>query len=221
MAKISDKLLPWVWAYREQLRVLDEMDAFYLDCTEGANGRCWNKITLERFLFDYKLTRGHHAAVRQNVLKVYRALQGALDNHEGETPDELNELWQEAVTAIGATILKTRSSNPPRLLSLASKLIWFHRPNSMTMYDDLAVRGLKAWMRSNGHRLNQEKYIVEFEAFFRGKQKHIGEASQYVDRIYPYPRRVADKWLWLQGNKKRDEILANFRSSLKRAPIRA
>ena len=33
-------MLAWVWAYREQLRLLDSTDIFFLGCAEK---RCWNE----------------------------------------------------------------------------------------------------------------------------------------------------------------------------------
>jgi len=94
----------------------------------------------------------------------------------------------------------------------------------MTMYDRFSSKGLETWRHEAGlpgSALARETFLQTFEEFFQNHRKYVLEAQRFSDRRYPYPRRVADKRLWLLGNERGELIISRFRASLLRLPIRS
>jgi hypothetical protein len=108
---------------------------------------------------------------------------------------------------------------------MSSKLLWFYQPEFMTMYDEYARRGLAIVRRPGGLTASsrgirpQKNYLQYFEQLFEDKTPEIDRAAMFSDRTCPYPRRVLDQWLWLQGSKDKADYLRVFILPLDRASI--
>jgi hypothetical protein len=174
------------------------------------------------------LKRGKsHAELRNKREKIFANLVPIFKEPLGPTSklEQLQQRWQEGVEILGGLCTqKNQSGCDPTPWSMASKLLWFYHPEYMTMYDKNASEGLAHQSGlSVPYKASkpQENYLQRFEELFKKKRTEIDKAEQFSDRQYPYPRRVLDRWLWLQGSRDKDkEVLVNaFRSSVEKAPI--
>jgi len=214
-SELTPDKLAWVWAYREQLKLLDGFDAEGLHCAE--NG--WGDDSWKRFLSTYGLTQGKQAALgnkSETVLAVLTPLFSA-PLAATDTAQELTRRWFCAVGEIGTLVPKRKDGTNSELLSLASKLLWFYQPNDMTMYDKYAFNAIRDLY--DLEKLKPQDFLSAFEKVFASEMVKITEAADFSDRKYPYPRRVLDKRLWLKGSGKEEEYLKQFRWSLERAPL--
>jgi hypothetical protein len=214
-----DDTLEWVWAYRQSLCLLDQFDAEGLDCA-GAGETVWASTSWKRFLNTYGLKQGLHASLRDKPQEVFNALAPLFKTplDQNDIVDELTKRWLEGVSQIGKLAKTTKSGFPPKLTSISSKLLWFYHPVKMTMYDQYAAKGLESVIH---RKVTPENFLCEFEKIFTEKEADIVKAGNSSDRIYPYPRRVLDQWLWFKGNNKAGgDLLHCFKLSLCRAPFR-
>jgi len=205
----------WVWAYREQLKFLDEFDARGLQCAE----RGWSDPAWNGFLNVYSLGRGYHSKLRGSREAILNAVEPLFKKRlpRQDVTGALSKRWEEGVRIVRALpTLKTEDGQPPELWSFASKLLWFYHPDEMTMYDNNAKKGLHSIA---GCPVTHRNFLQIFEEQFARQLPDINLAGTRCDRKYPYQRRVLDKWLWLKGNKDGEARLHNFQLSLKLAPI--
>ena len=221
-------LLEWVWAYRQALTLLDQFDAEGLDC--AATHETWPEGSWHRFLDIYKLKQRRQAQLRNRREEIFAKLvpifkESLFKETLGPTSasEQLQQKWQEGVERLGRLCTrKNKNGDDPTLWSMASKLLWFYHPKFMTMYDKYASEGLA---RQPGLSVSykvsklQENYLQSFEELLEKKRTEIDKAEQFSDRKYPYPRRVLDQWLWLQGSRDKAVFLNAFRSSVEKAPI--
>lgn len=207
----------WVWAYREQLRLLDGFDSQGLRCAEFE----WDEDSWRSFRNEYALRQGHQAEFgikREDVIQEVKPIFKVTLSQNSAT-NSLHDIWHEGVARIGRLAKKKRKDkSDPKLWSMTSKLLWFYHPIEMTMYDRYAAAALKAEL---GYRITPYNYLQAFEQLLKEKRPSIDAAATLSDRQYPYPRRVLDKWLWLSGSGQKEERLRRFSWSLERAPIRS
>jgi hypothetical protein len=217
-------LLEWVWAYRQALVFLDRFDAEWLNRAESCE--IWPEESWHRFLNIYRLKRGKsHAELRNKRAEIFAKLIPIFKEPLGPTSklEQLQQRWQKAVEILGELCMwKTKSGRDPTLWSMTSKLLWFYHPEFMTMYDKNTSKGLAHQPGlSVPYKASkpQENYLQRFEELFKKKSTAIDKAEQFSNRQYPYPRRVLDQWLWLQGNRDKEVLVNAFRSSVEKAPI--
>lgn len=225
---IDDKLLPWVWAYREQLYLMDNNDAVWIDAAQNS----WPDETLFNFLSSYGLIRGEAAKLFQKNNKLGRAkFQQRCEPlfkpklpKSGKT-NELQNRWNRAFTKVG-TLASQPNSGTLNLRSATSKMLWFYQPKDMVMYDRYAREGLAQWARDHDpnikylNEVNGISYLACFDRYYDNHAKsQVFQAEQLFGRQYPYPRRVAEKRLWLKGSGNEDKLLAALKQGLKKARI--
>jgi hypothetical protein len=216
-SELNDDKLAWVWAYREQLALLDLFDGEGLYCAD--NG--WNVDSWKLFLRTYGLMRGRHAALRDKSTTVLAVLTPLFNAAlpATNTTQELTRRWLAGTGEIGKLVARRKDGGNAELLSMASKLLWFYQPKEMTMFDKYAFGAIRKFHGFG--QLKAQDFLIAFENVFARENAAITEAAQFSDRKYPYPRRVLDKRLWLQGSGKESEYLQRFRWSLERAPLMA
>jgi len=216
-SELDPDRLAWVWAYREQLKLLDLFDAEGLHCAETK----WEVESWREFLLIYGLMRGRHAALRDKseiILAALTPLFGA-PLPRTDIARELTRRWLEGVGEVGTLVRRRKDGTHAVLLSMTSKLLWFYQPQEMTMFDTYAFDAIR---QSNGfEKLEAKEFLFAFEEVFTKKKGAIIEAAEFSDRNYPYLRRVLDKRLWLQGSGREDKYLRLFKWSLERAPLPA
>jgi hypothetical protein len=197
-----------------------------LDCAATCETD-WPEGSWLRFLDTYGLKQGKNAECRHRRIEVFRHLVPIFSRRleQAGTLEQLQQRWQEGVDIIGRLCTrKKKNGEDPSLWSMASKLLWFYQPEFMTMYDEYARKGLAATFREGlaapFRAINpQTNYLQYFEQLFEKKEPEIDRAADFSDRIYPYPRRVLDQWLWLQGTGDKADYLSAFRRALEKAPI--
>jgi hypothetical protein len=218
LVNVESELLAWIWAYRQTFRWFDEFDATALETLPNE----WPSEIVARFLRTYGLTRGSaHVDLATDLPKILKNLHphfsAPLDKND--ILADLKKRWTEGIE----TSSKYRDDDY-KLRSFTSKVLWFYQPQYMTMYDERAREGLRRWKLSvsgrSTYQISETNFLELFEKFFADHRSLIEQAAKFCDRPYPFERRVADQWLWLNGNPDRDAILGRFRSSLKRAPIK-
>ena len=118
---------------------------------------------------------------------------------------DLAELWWRAISFVRNILDRYPETAPRNMYSFCMKALWFYQPETATMWDSFAVKGLNEWLRvSHGHQIKTsaeaKKFFADFEILFRSIgseiQSSIAEAAAATGHLYPYPRRVLDKALW-------------------------
>lgn len=201
--------LKWHWSYQQQINIFDSNDAYWINCAK--NG--WNgKEGLEEFntfLNSYGLRRGKIAKyfssernVRDFIDRCYVVLSEPIDQYDwGEAQARWNGLTKEFKGKIG--------SSPA---SAVMKVFWFYHPEKLPMYDQYVLRALS---NIQSKKVRHTDYLVNFGDFYRKTAlSNIQQVDQYFDRKYLSFPRVADKFLWLEGNSKKSTILRNYKCSL-------
>lgn len=223
---IADEKLSWLWAYNEQIGMLDRHDAHWISLSQGE----WPDAEFARFLQTYRLVRGRSGKLifansnKDNRAEFYRICQEVFQREIGTNVDlrDADRIWKLAVEATTA-----KFGDGIRLNSAVSKLLWFYLPNSWIMFDTLNRAALAAWLRSNRHidakhALTAATFAFGFEQFYKEEgEQGVKFAAGFFSRAYPYSPRVAEKYLWLMGLKEAERmlILASYRASLKIAPL--
>lgn len=232
--KRTDEIFPWVWAIRSQICLLEANDARWIrDASVG-----WPKEErFHNFLTSYSLVRGKKGSCLSkepdrgqevilkpaakkllSLCKKYYAPQLPKKNFIGE----VSVRWKTVDQRLREYVLRRKdlSSETRHLIDKKSdflpsatlKAFWFYHPEKLTMYDSLNCIGLKKEMSVTN--LTPENFLEEFYNFYERHKDNIAAAESYTDRSYPYPYRLADKYLWLMGNNSKDFILDNFEASL-------
>jgi hypothetical protein len=220
-----DEKLSWLWAYNEQLGMLDRHDARWI----GLSQSDWPDEEFARFLRTYRLVRGPSGKLvfansnKDNRAEFYRICKDVFRQEDSRNTDlgDADRIWKLAVKATNA-----KFGDGIRLYSAVSKLLWFYRPDSWIMFDSLNRAALAAWLKSKRHieskrDLTAATFTSGFQRFYEDEgQQGVKFAAGFFSRVYPYNRRVAEKYLWLMGLKEEDRILilASYRSSLMIAP---
>ncbi len=100
---------------------------------------------------------------------------------------------------------------------MSAKLLWFYKPEEMTLFDDYVFAAIR--QQPGFGELTKPGYLFAFEKLFSETAVEITEAARFSDRKYPYPKRVLDKWLWLNGNEEKQEFMKRFDRSLERSHL--
>lgn len=220
---MDDSQLQWLWAYAACLTLQDEFDARGLRCAEVGwnelNG--WNNDHWKKFLLTYSLTRGYHSGLGEKGSEIINAVEPifkpALSRNKIE---DLNIRWSQGIAKIGefvkdknGEIEKKLDGKPVELSSMASKLLWLYQPGEMTLYDDLALKGLKKSLKNRP--ISRENYLQNFAELYEKEKHNVDCAGSAFNRAVRYKRRVLDQWLWLEGMRpeEREMKLQNFRMS--------
>jgi len=178
--------IEWIWAYREQLKLLDSFDAEAIHGISQNNNWIDPKSTQwNKFLTYYNLTRGYQRSLRGKSFDVFQNVQPILSTplscHASKI-NCLNTKWGDSVEAIGRLSKQTKNHVSPKYWSLTSKLMWFYYPNDMTMYDRDAAKGLAKILKSKYKKITHKKYLEKFEELFKDKQHCITQAAKFSDR---------------------------------------
>lgn len=228
----TDEVFPWVWALRSQISLFEANDARWI--RDAADG--WSEESFHRFLVSYSLVRGKKGSflsreadngrgviLKRSGQKLLRLCKKyyAPPLPKKDFVKEISKRWRKVDRQLRAYALKaadldekTREiigKNSDFLPSATLKAFWFYQPDKLTMYDSLNCRGLKEEMEV---KITTDNFLEKFYEFYGRHKQNIKKAAVYADRDYPYPYRLADKYLWLMGNDNRDIILDNFEASI-------
>lgn len=226
---IPTDLLPWYWAYREQLYLHDKHDAVWIK----EASRDWaDDGQLHAMLNSYGLIRGSAAKLfekenphgRTAFLKACDPLFSPKLTSPVR-PAELDRRWRQAVRKV-RRIRQSPDWEPGSLRSATSKLFWFYQPKHMVMFDQYNRLGLARWAKHKKQvkrqmDLTDENFQEIFDVYFRTvARRKIADVERFFDRSYPYPRRVAEKRLWLCGSNGEDDVIENLKAGLKSVPLK-
>jgi hypothetical protein len=174
----------------------------------------WN-----RFRSTYGLLQGRHAglgerseAVFEALVPIFRPPLSSVDKVQ-----ELTDRWHGGITELGKLVKESMDGTKSELRSMSAKLLWFYQPQDMTMFDDYAFTAIR--QQPGFEKLEKPDFLFAFERLFSGKTVEINESARFSDRRYPYPRRVLDKWLWLNGREEKPGYMSRFDLSPARARL--
>ena len=202
---MNDDELQWIWAYNEALVWLDRCDDYFISISR----KKWSEGDWKSFLKLYGVGRLSEDN-RSRALEFFNSeisskfrkplsKSAIVEDLQDRLQTTTNELRENLVTSRG-------KSNPPALYSLLSKLLWFHQPERAFMYDSFVAK--EALIK------NKKNHMMSLENCFIASEAKIEKASKHFSRTYPYPRRVIDKYLWLEGHsEEKGQILKQFKPS--------
>ena len=216
--RVRPRLRPWLWAVEEQLSILRRFDAVGIYAAKA--GEFANYFGT--FRSEYSLTRGASGSfLRLNKKKFIRVC----DQHFRKKPKNLKEA--QGIWIASVRDLQKGTGLTEQLWSATLKAYWFYQPRSVPMYDQNVRKGLSQEERrfqSVGRlpkAITPGNYLQFFEAFYERSRPLIEEALAFVDRDYPFPLRIADKYLWHIGNDTAEDPVGQFQKGLRIAPYRA
>jgi len=223
---LNDHELAWLWAYNEQLLMLDKYDARWIELSRSE----WSDKEIAKFLKTYGLIRGKTGKLvfaEVNILnrvEFYKVCRDIFRPMIGKiiTLNDADHIWREAIKATS-----DKFGSGVNLFSAVSKLQWFHFPEYWIMFDSQNRAALARWLTERKHirfksHLTFEKFTTHFQKFYDEEGKAgVLFASTFFSRLYPYTMRVAEKYLWLMGQEKaeRERCLDVYRASLRIAPF--
>ena len=110
------------------------------------------------------------------------------------------------------------------LWSACMKLYWFYQPDKLPMldtyaYNSLAREGVQRGYLLKKSGLTADNFLEIFSQFYNDVEPEIRAALSKFPRKYPYPTRVAEKYLWLHGTDNMDERTKKFEHGLGIAPL--
>ncbi|MFD2263485.1 hypothetical protein ACFSM5_11345 [Lacibacterium aquatile] len=206
---MDERLLPWMFAVETQADLLNRFDAAVINraAIDKESGKP-KKFTeaVPDFRAFYGLKQGTAGKFIKDKPDIFAQVCYDLFKEEPADLAEANERWQAAVAQ-----LKTEATS--ELKSATMKAYWFFHPTKLTMYDRLAQKGMASHLkaRAGGKRakptVNWRNFLSYFQDIYDENKATIQEAITFSGTGYPYPMRVLDKYLWLQGNKDRDDYL--------------
>lgn len=201
----KQSLCEWSWAYQNQLVLLDSHDAYWIKCAssqwEGREGF----VEFGNFLTSYGLRRGKIAkyfSKDKNVKFFIKKcneifmpkIKGNIWTEAQQRWNEINNIFEPKIGAIPA--------------SASLKTFWFYHSDILPMYDQYAKKALQSLVEEN---VNPTNYLILFKDFYINTAlENINTVHELSPRKYISKPRVADKYLWLLGNKKRNEVIRNF-----------
>lgn len=211
MKGIEPAGLEWLWATASQLQLLDAHDAAWV---EAVRQNAFTEQDRKEFLRNYRLLRGKSGKFLSKSIHAHwheydRICRKDLEFNSAAIFDRWNELVK----------LMASLRAEQEAWSFASKLLWFYHPKTTTMFDKQARRALQWYRAGKGkvRTLSHSQYLDTYIDFYTLHLEHIAGAIRVLGRAYPYPTRVADKWLWLNGlSNKRQEAQDKKRKILDR-----
>ncbi|MGB3877366.1 MAG: hypothetical protein WA980_16070 [Shinella zoogloeoides] len=226
--QLTDDELCWLWAYNEQLSMLDRYDARWIELSRSE----WSDKEIAKFLKTYGLIRGKTGKIvfsetnKHNRIDFYKVCRDIFRPmlEKNVTLEDTDKIWKSATRAISG-----KFGNGINLFSAVSKLQWFHFPESWIMFDSQNRSALATWLTEREHsrfksHLTVETFSADFQKFYEYEgKKGAAFASTFFARRYPYSLRVAEKYLWLRGCKETERhlIVSSYRASLRIAPLPA
>lgn len=217
LSKISDDLLKWIWAVREQENLWLKHDAFWVD--QAKQG--WPNDSVYRMLISYGLLRGKKGAcfagkdnqygIKNREILILRAKEFS-DKLQNNNSKHNTKIWKEFDNQLCDDV-KFEDSGQWFLPSATLKTMWFFKPNLIPMYDRYAVKGLKELYKKKG-RHEADDFIERCYKMLENEGLNVCQAKQKVKSSYEHDIRILDKYLWLIGSERPDEILQKFKLGL-------
>ena len=216
----TDNELAWLWAVNENLWLLDKHDGYLI---HRVKNRKFNVEDLELFFKNYSLLRwlpkfAHEKKWMQHIIDVCDKVYSEPLPKSGYW-GLAKERWFKVMDK-----LKKRSGGEKTLWSASMKLYWLYQPDKLPMYDTYVRNSLAKIAIENGYiktksGLIGENFLDVFSRFYQASLPEIKLAIKTVPRKYPYPTRVAEKYLWLLGAEDMNDRIRNFEASLIIAPL--
>lgn len=208
--------MEWLWATAIQLQLLDAHDAAWV---EAVRTNSFNEQDRKEFLRNYRLLRGKSGKFLSKSIQTHWSDYDRVCRADLEFSSlAIMDRWTELIR------LMTNLQAEQEAWSFASKLLWFYHPAKTTMFDKQAKRALEWYSAGKGRvrTLDHRQYLDAYVSFYAAHKEQIAKATRALGRTYPYPNRVADKWLWLNGlandrseaEQRKSKIMARFSAGL-------
>ena len=210
MTDESDRLA-FAWAVREQ-------ESFWFAHDHAAvksATNTWPDVDLRRMLRTYGLLRGKAATLlagdgrkgSRNNTANRRTFATLAKEFSGQLKDgdavHNSTTWQKFGHELAQAYGQPVDEKGWFLPSATAKIMWFHRPDIVPMYDRFAA---------NAIGVEKESYICECYTLLATHKTAIADAKRVWGSAYPYDIRVLDKFLWVRGNDRGGAILKAFRA---------
>ncbi len=210
--------LMWKWAYLEQLHLYYTQDAFWIKCAREKWTQGKGDAEYYEFLKSYGLLRGKVGSYLKREEKKNR--QKFLKICKTEFAKDLN-IEDFKTAGIRWNKVLSKIKNECRIESIpysaTLKTYWFFQPEKVPMFDSQVSDAIKTIL--NVKKYKKEKFLDYFLEFYNKKKQKIIEVDKEYSYKYKFYPRIADKYLWLYGSGKSEEILEKFREGVKKIPI--
>lgn len=209
----SDEL-KWVWAIANQLELFHRHDARWI---KDAQAGRWSDASFKQMLSAYSLLRGKRGQLLAGENSAARSeLQGIALSRARNWPAEVGfqtEAWFGAGHELAKIFNEELAEGQWFMPSATLKVLWFHRPRELPMYDSRAASGLARVIDGKRAPVKPEAFLEKFSKFFARTEGFRRSATGLWGVAYPYDMRMTDKYLWLIGGDDSAAILQNFQES--------
>lgn len=208
-ARFSDDL-KWHWAVVEQSWLHYKHDAYWIESIKNGG---FTEEDWKRFLRSYGLARGKYGdPLRSNFDKIWdRCIEAYKQLPPNADHNIIQERWQAVTQYLQSITSSPQRNDGYNLPSASMKIFWFFQPRSVPMYDTYAKNALHSVERTRFPDTPWLDFLPRFQRFFDRSETAIEKAIVDTGLTYPYRRRIADKRLWIDGNKDhRSFILRSY-----------
>lgn len=226
-----------LWSVSEVLRAHNNFEARFIEAIAGGKNRPPRDL-VDHFLKKYGLRQYRAGPILAEKANEFISIAHKYFCNAPKDLTAADIVWNKAVDDFAKAtkgfkfpksknkLSETKMNNGIRLHSAFLKLFWFYHPESLTMWDTKAAKGLpiveKELFQSEPHKsVSYCDYLERFKNVYDKMQPHIDEAVKQFIPVYPYKYRVLDKYLWLKGldNGKRNWATNNYKASLRLLPV--
>ncbi len=212
---LSDNSLAFIWAAYEQEKLWLSQDAAFVDCASRGwtnNTGGFDDSTAYRMLASYGLLRGKRGTVfagkncAERIRNRDQFMQLAHSHAAELKADQVvnnTQVWKSLGRELANRVGYNLANGNWFMPSATLKVMWFHRPSIIPMYDSYVCKAL---------RVRESKFLNKFMLNYQNCVGHIEDAKRSIGSIYPYNIRIMDKFLWLKGSGSQYDILQNFQT---------
>lgn len=203
--------LAFVWAVREQESLWFTHDhAFWAAAQKGQP----NDEDIQKFLKTYGLLRGKAArwlakagSAGPERTKNNRSNFGQLAGKHARAlvsnaADKNTEVWKDFGNELAKELGESVGKDGFFLKSATSKILWFHRPDIVPMYDRYVAKHTNC---------EPDEYYAHCYALLNRHRDAIAHAKALWGTSYCFDIRILDKYLWIRGKgEEGQKILGRF-----------
>lgn len=211
MMEVASDELAFAWAVREQESLWLAHDHAFLAAVQGGQP---DDAAIRTMLRTYGLLRGDAATLlagdgtresNDNSQNRLAMLQIACHHDQDLIADDAKAnftVWRAFGRELAQAFEREIGEQDLFMKSATSKILWFHQPEIVPMYDRFAA----------GYVGGQPvEYYSKCYALLEKHRLAIAAAKQVWGSCYPFDIRILDKFLWIRGKgKSGKEILCKF-----------
>ena len=158
-------------------------------------------------MVDYKIHRAISVLERETLAGTALRIFDQPEFLPVTTPAEAGAAHALVLSALRAAVRPKHQGPDGRFVSMASKLLWLKRPQTVPIYDKYARLGLSVLGKLAPEAVDGDladdgdlEDYAEFLARWTRLYAKAGPYLQAIENDYPYRVRLFDKVLWLVGN---------------------